>query len=95
MAKVDQKTVLIVIDGWGIATEQSRKDGDAILAADTPTMDELFWVVPDKQEAVVGVIGLSHVQFRGCQMMQIGLAVPEAQLEAARAAFEVRRDPQP
>jgi 2,3-bisphosphoglycerate-independent phosphoglycerate mutase len=40
MAKVDQKTVLIVIDGWGIATEQSRKDGDAILAADTPTMDE-------------------------------------------------------
>jgi 2,3-bisphosphoglycerate-independent phosphoglycerate mutase len=40
MAKVDQKTVLIVIDGWGIATEQSRKDGDAILAADTPTMDD-------------------------------------------------------
>jgi 2,3-bisphosphoglycerate-independent phosphoglycerate mutase len=40
MVKVDQKTVLIVIDGWGIATEASRKDGDAILAADTPTMDE-------------------------------------------------------
>ena len=40
MAKVDQKTVLIVIDGWGVATEKSRKDGDAILAADTPTMDE-------------------------------------------------------
>jgi 2,3-bisphosphoglycerate-independent phosphoglycerate mutase len=40
MAKVDQKTVLIVIDGWGVATETSRKDGDAILAADTPTMDE-------------------------------------------------------
>jgi len=40
MAKVDQKAVLIVIDGWGVATEQSRQDGDAILAADTPTMDE-------------------------------------------------------
>jgi 2,3-bisphosphoglycerate-independent phosphoglycerate mutase len=40
MAKVDQKAVLIVIDGWGVATEKSRKDGDAILAADTPTMDE-------------------------------------------------------
>ena len=40
MAKVDQKAVLIVIDGWGIPSESSRKDGDAILAADTPTMDE-------------------------------------------------------
>jgi 2,3-bisphosphoglycerate-independent phosphoglycerate mutase len=40
MAKFDQKAVLIVIDGWGVATDKSRKDGDAILAADTPTMDE-------------------------------------------------------
>lgn len=37
---VDQKTCLIVIDGWGIPTEKSRKDGDAILAADTPFMDD-------------------------------------------------------
>lgn len=40
MAKVDQKTVLIVIDGWGVASEKSPKEGDAILAADTPCMDE-------------------------------------------------------
>ncbi|KAJ4348462.1 uncharacterized protein N0V89_009836 [Didymosphaeria variabile] len=40
MAKVDQKTVLIVIDGWGVASEKSPKNGDAILAADTPCMDE-------------------------------------------------------
>tara|TARA_R110002003_G_scaffold1389_3_gene22948 strand:- start:7466 stop:8251 length:786 start_codon:yes stop_codon:yes gene_type:complete len=40
MVKVDQKAVLIVIDGWGIPTDKSPKDGDAILAADTPTMDE-------------------------------------------------------
>lgn len=40
MVQVDQKAVLIVIDGWGVATEKSRKDGDAILAAETPTMDE-------------------------------------------------------
>ncbi|KAF2144591.1 uncharacterized protein K452DRAFT_245569 [Aplosporella prunicola CBS 121167] len=40
MVNVDQKAVLIVIDGWGIASEKSRKDGDAILAADTPVMDE-------------------------------------------------------
>lgn len=40
MVKVDQKAVLIVIDGWGVASEKSRKDGDAILAADTPCMDE-------------------------------------------------------
>ncbi|KAF2011603.1 2,3-bisphosphoglycerate-independent phosphoglycerate mutase [Aaosphaeria arxii CBS 175.79] len=39
MVNVDQKAVLIVIDGWGVASEKSRKDGDAILAADTPTMD--------------------------------------------------------
>jgi len=30
-----------VIDGWGIPTEESPKDGDAIAAAKTPVMDEL------------------------------------------------------
>jgi 2,3-bisphosphoglycerate-independent phosphoglycerate mutase len=30
-----------VIDGWGIPSEESPKDGDAIAAADTPVMDEL------------------------------------------------------
>lgn len=40
MVKVDQKAVLIVIDGWGIPSETSPKDGDAIAAADTPFMDE-------------------------------------------------------
>ncbi|KAL4879660.1 BPG-independent protein [Aspergillus karnatakaensis] len=38
MAKVDQKAVLIVIDGWGVAGPDSREDGDAILAAETPFM---------------------------------------------------------
>lgn len=40
MAQVDQKAVLIVIDGWGIPTDKSPKEGDAILAADTPCMDD-------------------------------------------------------
>lgn len=40
MVKVDQKTVLIVIDGWGVPSEKSPKEGDAILAADTPCMDD-------------------------------------------------------
>ncbi|KAF2752165.1 hypothetical protein M011DRAFT_523009 [Sporormia fimetaria CBS 119925] len=40
MVKVDQKAVLIVIDGWGVASETSPKEGDAILAADTPCMDD-------------------------------------------------------
>ncbi|KAK6377480.1 hypothetical protein LTR64_000863 [Lithohypha guttulata] len=40
MVKVDQKVVLVVIDGWGIPGADSPKDGDAIAAADTPTMDE-------------------------------------------------------
>ncbi|KAI9757649.1 MAG: hypothetical protein M4579_003374 [Chaenotheca gracillima] len=39
MAKVEQKAVLIVIDGWGVPTEKSPKDGDAIAAAETPIMD--------------------------------------------------------
>lgn len=30
-----------MIDGWGIPTEQSPKNGDAIAAANTPVMDEL------------------------------------------------------
>lgn len=30
-----------MIDGWGIPSDQSPKDGDAIAAADTPVMDEL------------------------------------------------------
>ncbi|KKY23183.1 putative phosphoglyceratebisphosphoglycerate-independent [Phaeomoniella chlamydospora] len=39
MVKVDQKAVLIVIDGWGIPGEHSPKDGDAITNAKTPVMD--------------------------------------------------------
>ncbi|MCJ1421120.1 hypothetical protein MMC32_007482 [Xylographa parallela] len=39
MVKVQQKAVLIVIDGWGIPSATSPKDGDAIAAADTPVMD--------------------------------------------------------
>lgn len=39
MVKVDNKAVLIVIDGWGIPSETSPKDGDAIAAAETPVMD--------------------------------------------------------
>ncbi|KAL4985021.1 BPG-independent protein [Aspergillus falconensis] len=38
MAKVDQKVVLIVIDGWGVAGPNSPKEGDAIAAAETPFM---------------------------------------------------------
>lgn len=30
-----------MIDGWGIPTEESPKNGDAIAAAQTPVMDEL------------------------------------------------------
>ncbi|OIW26501.1 hypothetical protein CONLIGDRAFT_601040 [Coniochaeta ligniaria NRRL 30616] len=37
----EQNACLIVIDGWGIPTDQSPKDGDAIAAAETPVMDEL------------------------------------------------------
>lgn len=36
---VDQKAVLIVIDGWGIAGPNSPPEGDAIAAAETPVMD--------------------------------------------------------
>ncbi|KAI9858632.1 MAG: hypothetical protein M1824_004213 [Vezdaea acicularis] len=40
MVKVEQRAVLIVIDGWGIPSEASPKDGDAIAAAETPVMDD-------------------------------------------------------
>ena len=33
-------TLKVVIDGWGIPSESSPKDGDAIAAAKTPVMDE-------------------------------------------------------
>ncbi|MCJ1375883.1 hypothetical protein MMC20_007121 [Loxospora ochrophaea] len=39
MVKVQQKAVLIVIDGWGVPSDTSPPDGDAIAAADTPVMD--------------------------------------------------------
>ncbi|KZF24535.1 phosphoglycerate mutase, 2,3-bisphosphoglycerate-independent [Xylona heveae TC161] len=39
MVQVDQKAVLIVIDGWGLPSEKSPKEGDAIAAAETPYMD--------------------------------------------------------
>ncbi|KAF4979847.1 hypothetical protein FZEAL_4013 [Fusarium zealandicum] len=41
MSKTDQKACLIVIDGWGIPSEESPKNGDAIAAAETPVMDQL------------------------------------------------------
>ena len=40
MVKVDQKVVLIVIDGWGIPSEHTRPEGDAVAAAETPVMDD-------------------------------------------------------
>ena len=40
MAEVQQRAVLIVIDGWGIPTSASK--GDAIAAAKTPVMDSLI-----------------------------------------------------
>lgn len=40
MAKVQQKAVLICIDGWGIPSEHSPADGNAILNAETPWMEE-------------------------------------------------------
>ncbi|PGH36089.1 2,3-bisphosphoglycerate-independent phosphoglycerate mutase [[Emmonsia] crescens] len=49
MAKVDQKTVLIVIDGWGVAGPDSPPDGDAIAAADTPVMSS--FVEPNSKTA--------------------------------------------
>ncbi|CAK7222290.1 hypothetical protein SBRCBS47491_004815 [Sporothrix bragantina] len=39
MTKVEQNACLIVIDGWGIPSAESPKDGDAIAAAETPVMD--------------------------------------------------------
>ncbi|KAI7925136.1 hypothetical protein M0657_004302 [Pyricularia oryzae] len=40
MSKVEHNACLIVIDGWGVASEESPKNGDAIAAAETPVMDE-------------------------------------------------------
>lgn len=40
MAKVQQKAVLICIDGWGIGGKDSPDDGNAILNAESPWMDE-------------------------------------------------------
>ncbi|RKF81758.1 2,3-bisphosphoglycerate-independent phosphoglycerate mutase [Golovinomyces cichoracearum] len=39
MVQVENKAVLIVIDGWGLPSETSPKNGDAIAAAETPVMD--------------------------------------------------------
>lgn len=39
MVDVEQKAVLIVIDGWGIPSKTSPPEGDAIAAAKTPFMD--------------------------------------------------------
>ncbi|OTA76512.1 hypothetical protein M434DRAFT_402496 [Hypoxylon sp. CO27-5] len=41
MTTPKHKACLIVIDGWGIPSAESPKDGDAIAAAKTPVMDEL------------------------------------------------------
>jgi 2,3-bisphosphoglycerate-independent phosphoglycerate mutase len=40
MVQVEQKVALICIDGWGIPSDQSAPDGNAILNAETPWMDD-------------------------------------------------------
>jgi len=40
MAQVKQKCALICIDGWGIPSDHSPPEGDAIAKANTPWMDE-------------------------------------------------------
>ena len=40
MVQVKQKVALICIDGWGIGSETSAPEGNAILNAETPWMDE-------------------------------------------------------
>jgi 2,3-bisphosphoglycerate-independent phosphoglycerate mutase len=49
MVHVDQKAVLIVIDGWGVSNPNYPKEGDAIYAADTPCMDS--FAAPDSKTA--------------------------------------------
>ncbi|KFA62027.1 hypothetical protein S40285_02158 [Stachybotrys chlorohalonatus IBT 40285] len=70
MSKTEQKACLIVIDGWGIPSESSPKDGDAIAAAETPVMDALskdengFTELEASSEAVglpEGLMGNSEV----------------------------------
>lgn len=39
MAQVQQKAVLICIDGWGVPSKSSPAEGDAIRNAKTPWMD--------------------------------------------------------
>ena len=39
MAKVQQKAVLICIDGWSFGSKDSPADGNAVLNAETPHMD--------------------------------------------------------
>jgi 2,3-bisphosphoglycerate-independent phosphoglycerate mutase len=40
MVEVKQKVALICIDGWGVGSETSPDEGNAILNAETPWMDE-------------------------------------------------------
>ena len=40
MVQVEHKVALICIDGWGLPSESSPPEGDAIAAAQTPWMDE-------------------------------------------------------
>ncbi|MES1920388.1 hypothetical protein MHBO_002065 [Bonamia ostreae] len=53
MAKKNQKTFLLSIDGWGISAE---KRGNAILEANTPIMDSL--TANKKQYCDLGASGL-------------------------------------
>ncbi|KAF2716866.1 2,3-bisphosphoglycerate-independent phosphoglycerate mutase [Polychaeton citri CBS 116435] len=41
MVQVQQKCALICIDGWGVKDSKHQPEGNAILNADTPVMDEM------------------------------------------------------
>ena len=52
-------TLLLILDGWGIAPADQRKDGDAPLLANTPNLDRLFKSRPNSRLQASGrAVGL-------------------------------------
>jgi hypothetical protein len=46
-----------------------------------------LWVIPNDHTELVGAIGLQDCHLVGCRMRQIGLAVPERDVDQVRRGF--------
>lgn len=56
---------------------------------DGPDPDSLFWVIPDSRQYVIGAVILIGCRIFQCRFVNVGVAVRQADLDAARRGLGI------